>query len=294
MSKILLIFAALVAVLVSTASAAKVRRRVGGGTRGGKHQGVRRATQHSPRHLGMHKGYDPHLAKGAKGSSKGKGGGMNKRKGAGRDGGGGNGRKMTRPKCRPVVEGAEFIVEGAITMTMANMTEDSTVIGSEFIYNGPLLEFNDRDELTELENFFLSGSCMRTQERDDDMPGAGHCGFTVTLDTGATLNFGGEAFDGWDNLMAIDGGSQELIGLSGTVTLIGLNEDFEDTSDDFFSVPWIYGEAVLVYSVCPQGYWDRYYIEDHDALPPPSIPDPFQRNVAEEEVVYEVDRKSVV
>ena len=102
------------------------------------------------------------------------------------------------------------------------------------------------------------------------------------------MNFGGEAFDGWDNLMAITGGSQELIGLSGTVTLIGLNDDFEDTSDDFFSVPWIYGEAVLVYSICPQGYWDRYYIEDHDALPPPSIPDPFQRNQPQEEVVYEV------
>ena len=131
--------------------------------------------------------------------------------------------------------------------------------------------------------------CIRTQERDDDMPGAGHCSYTITLDTGATMNFGGEAFDGWDNLMAITGGSQELIGLSGTVTLIGLNDDFEDTEDDFFTVPWIYGEAVLVYSICPQGYWDRYYIEDHDALPPPSIPDPFQRNAAEvEEVVYHV------
>ena len=187
---------------------------------------------------------------------------------------------MQRPKCRPVVEGAEFIIEGAITRTMANMTEDASTIGTEFIYNGPLLEFNADDELQELENFFLSGSCVRTQERDGDMPGAGHCGFTVTLDTGATMNIGGEAFDGWDNLMAIDGGSQELIGLSGTVTLIGLNDNFEDTDEDFFSVPWIYGEAVLVYSICPQGYWDRYYIEDHDALPPPSIPDPFQRNAA--------------
>ena len=103
------------------------------------------------------------------------------------------------------------------------------------------------------------------------------------------MNFGGEAFDGWDNLMAITGGSQELIGLSGTVTLIGLNDNFEDTSDDFFSVPWIYGEAVLVYSICPQGYWDRYYIEDHDALPPPSIPDPFQREAQQvEQVVYQV------
>lgn len=299
MSKILLLFTALVAVLFSTASAAKVRRRVGGGTRGGKHQGVRRATEHSPRQLGKYHKYDPHphyhpedrhyyssssKSKGAKG----KVGGMNKRKGYNGGGDNGGNRKMNRPKCRPVVEGAEFIVEGAITMTMANMTEDSTVVGSEFIYNGPLLEFNDRDELTELENFFLSGSCIRTQERDDEMPGAGHCSYTITLDTGATMNFGGEAFDGWDNLMAITGGSQELIGLSGAVTLIGLNEDFEDTSDDFFSVPWIYGEAVLVYSICPQGYWDRYYIEDHDALPPPSIPDPFQRHVEEDQVVYEV------
>lgn len=298
MTKILLVFAALVAILSSTASAAKVRRRVGGGTRGGKHQGVRRVTEHSPRQLGKYHKYDPHphyhvedrhyysSSSKSKGS-KGKGGGMNKRKGY--NGGNGNGnKKMNRPKCRPVVEGAEFIVEGPITMTMANMTEDSTVIGSEFIYNGPLLEFNDRDELTELENFFLSGSCIRTQERDDEMPGAGHCSYTITLDTGATMNFGGEAFDGWDNLMAITGGSQELIGLSGAVTLIGLNEDFEDTSDDFFSVPWIYGEAVLVYSICPQGYWDRYYIEDHDALPPPSIPDPFQRHVEEDQAVYEV------
>ncbi|CAB9507039.1 expressed unknown protein [Seminavis robusta] len=289
MSRILLLLTVVLAVFLNTAAASrlKYRRRAGGGTRGEK--GIkpinRRATHRSPRHLMGHyyahdqfqHGYQPPVTSS---KSKGKGGGSKGRKGTPPQ----NRPQMkSRPMCRPVVEGAEFIVEGAITMTMANMTEDSTVIGSEFIYNGPLLEFNDRDELTELENFFLSGSCMRTQERDDEMPGAGHCAFTVTLDTGATMNFGGEAFDGWDNLMAINGGSQELIGLSGTVTLIGLNDDFEDTSDDFFSVPWIYGEAVLVYSICPQGYWDRYYIDDHDALPPPSIPDPFQRNVQEQQ-----------
>lgn len=267
MSKILLLVAVFVAVLINTASAAHVRRKVGGGSRGtkaAKGTPQRRTTEHSPRLL-KHHGFDPRQAKGGKGS---KGS-----KGKGSKGGG-----MMRPRCRPVVEGAEFIIEGAITQTMANMTEDSSTIGTEFIYNGPLLEFNADDELQELENFFMSGSCVRTQERDGDMPGAGHCGFTVTLDTGATMNIAGEAFDGWDNLMAIDGGSQELIGLSGTVTLIGLNDNFEDTDEDFFSVPWIYGEAVLVYSICPQGYWDRYYIADHDALPPPSIPDPFQRN----------------
>lgn len=299
MSKLLLLLTAFWALLISTASAAKVRRRYGGGqTRGA--QGMRRATEHSPRNLGHHdnyyyKGYDPraheeeyyYSSSKSKGSKGAKGKGAKKRRG---DGARPGGMQMAaRPKCRPVVEGAEFIVEGPITMTMANMTEDESTVGTEFIYNGPLLEFNDRDELTELENFFLSGSCIRTQERDDDMPGAGHCSYTITLDTGATMNFGGEAFDGWDNLMAITGGSQELIGLSGTVTLIGLNENFEDTSDDFFTVPWIYGEAVLVYSICPQGYWDRYYITDHDALPPPSIPDPFQRQAEEEEtVVYEV------
>lgn len=297
MSKILVLFTALLALLSNSASAASnVRRRVGGGTRGenkgGIKQGKRRTTEHSPRKLSGHygygyengygyapKGYAPPPKYHSKSKSKGKGGSYG-RKGPGGDSG--YDRKAT-PKCRPVVEGAEFIIEGAITMTMANMTEDSSMMGTEFIYNGPLLEFNNRDELTELENFFMSGSCIRTQERFEDMPGAGHCSFTVTLDTGATMNFGGEAFDGWDNLMAITGGSQELIGLSGTVTLIGLNDDFEDTSDDFFSVPWIYGEAVLVYSICPQGYWDRYYIEDHDALPPPSIPDPFQRNAQEQQ-----------
>lgn len=269
MTKIVLLIAVLVAVLINTASAANVRRKTGGGLSRGTPKGEhnKRTTKHSPRQL-AHRGFDPSQGKGK--GSKGKGSkGMSK---------GGGGGMMQRPMCRPVVEGAEFIIEGAITQTMANMTEDASTIGTEFIYNGPLLEFNEDDELQELENFFLSGSCTRTQERDGDMPGAGHCGFTITLDTGATMNVAGEAFDGWDNLMAIDGGSQELIGLSGTVTLIGLNDNFEDTDDDFFSVPWIYGEAVLVYSVCPQGYWDRYYIENHDALPPPSIPDPFQRN----------------
>jgi hypothetical protein len=187
----------------------------------------------------------------------------------------GKGKRRNSPSCRPVVEGAEFIIEGAITNVMSNMTADSSVLGTEYIYNGPLLEFNENDELQELENFFLSGTCVRTQSRVEEMPGAGHCSFTITLDTGATMNFGGEALDGWDNLMAIGGGSQELIGLSGTVTLIGLNENFEDTDEDFFSVPWIYGEAVLVYSICPPGYWDDYYIRDHDALPPPEIPNPF-------------------
>jgi hypothetical protein len=288
MSKFLIVFTALLALLSHTAKAASnVRRRVGGGIRGegGIKHGMRRTTEHSPRHL---KHYSTGIApKGYASKSKSKGKGGMKQGGGSTDSGYG---RMARPTCRPVVEGAEFIVEGAITMTMANMTEDSSMIGTEFIYNGPLLEFNERDELTELENFFMSGSCIRTQERDEDMPGAGHCTYTITLDTGATLNFGGEAFDGWDNLMAVTGGSQELIGLSGYVTLIGLNNDFEDTSDDFFSVPWIYGEAVLVYSICPQGYWDQYYIEDHDALPPPSIPDPFQRNAqqVEEAVVYEV------
>jgi hypothetical protein len=287
MSKVLLFIAILVVALLQSASASNVRRRAGGGggraaTKGLK-GGLKRMVEHSARDL---KGYYPHgyeayyppgyeehahhYSKTSK-SSKSKG----KSRG---------GRKKARPKCRPVVEGAEFIVEGAITNVMANMTDDNSMIGTEFIYNGPLLEFNDFDELQELENFFMSGSCVRTQERDGDMPGAGHCQLTITLDTGATMNFGGEAFDGWDNLMAIEGGSQELIGLSGTVTLIGLNDNFEDTSDDFFSVPWIYGEAVLVYSICPQGYWDRYYIEDHDALPPPSIPNPFERQAEAVEV----------
>lgn len=281
MMKIVLLSAVLMAVLTDSASASGIRRKTGGGSRGAaKGPGKRRTTEHSARHL---KGYDPRHGEG-KGSSRSKG---SKGKG-GSKGGGRNGRQgmmQQRPMCRPVVEGAEFIIEGAVTTVLANMTDASSTIGTEFIYNGPLLEFNADDDLQELENFFMSGVCTRTQERDGDMPGAGHCSYTITLDTGATVNFAGEAFDGWDNLMAINGGSQELIGLSGTVTLIGLNANFEDTDDDFLTVPWIYGEAVLVYSVCPQGYWDRYYIEDHDALPPPSIPDPFQRNVVVEEVV---------
>jgi len=284
MTKILLLLTVLLAALANTATASNIHRRAGGGTRGAKPglKAGKRKIEHSARQLSSHyeyipktKGIDPRAGGKGKGkmskSSKGKYQGM-----------------MSRPECRPVVEGAEFIVEGAITSTMANMTESSGTIGTEFIYNGPLLEFNDDDDLSELENFFLSGQCIRTQESDGDMPGAGHCAYTITLDTGATVNFGGEAFDGWDNLMAINGGSQELIGISGTVTLIGLDDNFEDTADDFFSVPWIYGEAVLVYQICPQGYWDKYYIDNHDALPPPSIPDPFQRAVVEEPVVYEV------
>jgi hypothetical protein len=297
MSKILLLLTVIMTVILHTATASAVRRRAGGGgaTRGekGLKPTSRRTSHgHSPRRLGhlyseYSHGFAPPglLPPGSNTSSKSKGKGKGKGKGGMSKSG--SPKEPPRPQCRPVVEGAEFIVEGAITMTMANMTDDTKTIGTEFIYNGPLLEFNDQDELTELENFFMSGSCVRTQERDDEMPGAGHCSFTITLDTGATINYGGEAFDGWDNLMAINGGSQELIGLSGTVTLIGLNDAFEDSSDDFFSVPWIYGEAVLVYQICPQGYWDRYVIADHDALPPPSIPDPFQRNavVVETEVV---------
>jgi hypothetical protein len=288
MSKILLLFTVVMAVIFHSATASAVRRRGGGGgEKGMKVTNRRTMYAHSPRRLshqyseytqsfipgGKGKGAPPPPTSKSKGTGKGKGS-----KGSTSSKSGSPGSPKARPECRPVVEGAEFIVEGAITMTMANMTDDTKVIGTEFIYNGPLLEFSDQDELVELENFFMSGSCVRTQERDGEMPGAGHCSFTITLDTGATVNYGGEAFDGWDNLMAINGGSQELIGLSGTVTLIGLNDAFEDTDEDFFSVPWIYGETVLVYQICPQGYWDRYVIADHDALPPPSIPDPFAHN----------------
>lgn len=198
-------------------------------------------------------------------------------------------KKRVVPQCRPVVEGAEFLFEGTLTglgdpsggnSFFGNTTDDdfSTTdeIGTTYIYNGPLLEFNEDDELQALNNFFISGSCQRTEEfGGQDFVGSGHCSFTVTLDTGATMNFAGEAFDEWENLMAMNGGSQELIGLSGSVTLIALNEDFEVGEGDFFNAPFMYAEVILVYSVCPEGYWDRYYIADHDELPEGDIADPF-------------------
>jgi hypothetical protein len=126
---------------------------------------------------------------------------------------------------------------------------DPQNLGTAYIYNDAL--FNDRSS-AELEGSFATGHCVRTQMRENTgdgnfVAGGGYCHFTYTFFDGRrtyTFNAVGEVFDYFGGKLAITGGTEGLVGVSGDVVLEPLQVEEDGSrlpsSEDFFMETDIY------------------------------------------------------
>jgi len=181
-------------------------------------------------------------------------------------------RNNAAPRCRTVVEPAEFYMHNAlqqITPGGANGTQ----LGTQYIFQGPLLD----QDLGELEDYYVSGVCTRTWSASNEtgVPGAAFCSLTFTIATGANINIAGEVFDAWENNVGITGGTFEMTGVRGQATLVAVDDDLKEEDGDFFSSQYVWGRVSLVYKICPEGYWDRLIVDDPEDLEGKTYPDPF-------------------
>jgi hypothetical protein len=136
---------------------------------------------------------------------------------------------------------------------------DNQSLGTKYIYNDIILDMKNMEEL---DGSFATGSCSRTQTRlplgDAFVSGGGYCHFTYTLfdgDNTMSFNVAGEVFDGFNNTLAVTGGTESFLGVTGQITLqpMDLTEGGEFVQDDgdFFTDPSIYtAKATLFFNQC--------------------------------------------
>lgn len=149
--------------------------------------------------------------------------------------------------------------------TSVSMAEgDPQELGTRWIFNGPLLAFDEDAGLVDLDGFFASGVCTRTwlNMGDQGIPGANYCNLAFSMDTGAAILVSGEVFDGWDSNLGIEGGTREMLGVDGQITLTPLDDmlaPLDISKDVFEDSTWIRGRGSLIYEICPDRYWSRAY-----------------------------------
>mmetsp|Transcript_14378 Transcript_14378/g.23732 ORF Transcript_14378/g.23732 Transcript_14378/m.23732 type:complete len:346 (-) Transcript_14378:2068-3105(-) len=102
-------------------------------------------------------------------------------------------------------------------------------IGTVFLYGGPLFDVN----ATMIPNANFTGVCTKTQQAgvidvNRTLVGGGHCQFTYIMDIAAdgipltTMNAVGEVFDLAGGVLAITGGTGDLMGAGGEVKVLPL------------------------------------------------------------------------
>ena len=145
------------------------------------------------------------------------------------------------PQCTQVAFTEEFLFLSA-DLAIPLETTDPDEIGTTFIYEpSPLFnatEFRDNGQSVELENSQITGVCTRTQEPVDGVGGGGVCQFTIQVDVGSSVTFGGFIEDfvvgSPPPTLVISGGSGENIGITGEVALLPLDGTGAPFTGDIF------------------------------------------------------------
>lgn len=140
-----------------------------------------------------------------------------------------------------------------------NVPDDQT-LGTQYVYNDALFNLTTFDEITGSK---VSGTCTRTQSREDNTPqgsvlGAGHCTFTYKLFDGQntfTFSATGEIADSLGGILDITGGSQALLGAYGQIQLLpadlGNDGSFVPAEGDIFLTPLVYLADATIFFPCP-------------------------------------------
>jgi len=183
-------------------------------------------------------------------------------------------------------------VLGSINNTTSNINVsfsagDAQELGTKFVFNGPLLTLDDDDGVATLPDFFISGVCTRTWMSIAGVPGASHCNLALSVDTGDSIIIEGEVFDGWDSNLSVEGGTLELMGSDGQITITPVDEMFvplDIGSDVFLDSAYLRGRGTIIYNICEEGFWDQAEknFENLDSGIGGSYPDPFELERDEE------------
>jgi hypothetical protein len=122
----------------------------------------------------------------------------------------------------------QFLQFSAIPPAILVFPQDPNVqdMGTRYIYNNDLRDAESLDELVGSRGI---GVCTRTQSRLEDTTGAvlqlggGHCTFTYTMFDGSrefSMEASGTIFDSLGGTLSIVGGTKDVLGAFGEITLV--------------------------------------------------------------------------